>query len=71
MRQGYPPEAACKKAVERIVQRNGAKAKELQVGFIAINKKGAFGGYCLQQGFDYAVCTADNKNILLKGKHWF
>jgi N4-(beta-N-acetylglucosaminyl)-L-asparaginase len=71
MRQGYSPEAACKKAVQRIVGRDAAKAKEMQVGFIALNKKGAFGGYCLQQGFDYAVCTADNKNVLLKGRHWF
>lgn len=71
MRQGYSPEAACKKAVQRIVGRDATKAKGMQVGFIALNKKGAFGGYCLQPGFDYAVCTADSKNVLLKGKHWF
>ena len=40
MRQGYKPEQACKKAVERIIKRNGSKAKDLQVGFIALNKKG-------------------------------
>lgn len=71
MRQGYSPEAACKKAVERIVKRNLAKAKEIQVGFIAINKKGEYGGYCLQKGFNYAVCFADDKNVLVDGKHWF
>lgn len=71
MRQGYSPEAACKKAVERIVRRNGTKAREIQVGFLALNKKGAYGSYCLQAGFDYAVCTSDQKNFLLKGKAWF
>lgn len=55
MRQGLSPEAACKKTVERIVKKRGAKAKELQVGFIAINKKGEFGAYALQKGFTYAV----------------
>jgi N4-(beta-N-acetylglucosaminyl)-L-asparaginase len=71
MRQGLSPEAACKKAVERIVKRNPAKAKENQVGFIAINKKGEYGGFCLQKGFSFAVCYADDKNFLVNGKHWF
>jgi len=55
MRQGLSPEMACKKAVERMVKKHGAKAKDLQVGFIAVNKKGEFGGYALQKGFNYAV----------------
>ena len=55
MRQGYSPEAACKEGVERIIKRNPAKAKDIQVGFLAINKKGEFGSYCLQKGFTYAV----------------
>lgn len=71
MRQGYNPEAACKKAVERMVKRDAAKAKEIQVGFIAINKKGEYGGYCLQKGFNYAVCYADDKNFMVDGKHWY
>lgn len=55
MRQGLKPEQACKKAVERMIKLKGAKAKEVQVGFIAVNKKGEFGGYALQKGFNYAV----------------
>lgn len=55
MRQGMKPEEACKKTVERIVRKRGEKAKELQVGFIAVNKRGEFGGYALQKGFTYAV----------------
>ena len=34
--QGYSPEQACKKACERIVKRDPAKAKTLQVGFLAL-----------------------------------
>jgi N4-(beta-N-acetylglucosaminyl)-L-asparaginase len=55
MRQGLSPEAACKEGVERIIKRNPKKAKEVQVGFLALNKKGEFGAYCLQKGFTYAV----------------
>jgi N4-(beta-N-acetylglucosaminyl)-L-asparaginase len=55
MRQGMSPELACKRTVERIVKKRGEKARELQVGFIAINNKGQFGGYALQKGFTYAV----------------
>jgi N4-(beta-N-acetylglucosaminyl)-L-asparaginase len=55
MRQGLSPELACKKTVERILKKRGQKAKDLQVGFIALSNKGVFGGYSLQQGFTYAV----------------
>lgn len=70
MRQGLSPENACKKAVERIIKIKGSqKAKEIQVGFIAINKKGEYGGFCIQKGFSFAVCYADNKNFMVDGKH--
>lgn len=69
MRQGLSPENACKKAVERIIKIKGAKAaKEIQVGFIAINKQGEYGGYCIQKGFNFAVCYADDKNFMVDGK---
>jgi N4-(beta-N-acetylglucosaminyl)-L-asparaginase len=63
MRQGYKPETACRKAVERIVKKRGEKAKDLQVGYIAINTKGEFGGYALQKGFTYAVQTKDGVKV--------
>jgi N4-(beta-N-acetylglucosaminyl)-L-asparaginase len=55
MRQGLSPETACKNTVERIIRKRSAKAKDVQVGFIALNTKGEFGGYALQKGFTYAV----------------
>ena len=63
MRQGYSPEAACKEGVERIIKRNATKAKQVQVGFLALNKKGEFGAYCLQKGFSYAVRNHHEEKI--------
>lgn len=54
MRQGNTPQQACKLAVERIVKKNPAKAREVQVGFLALNKSGEHGAFCLQKGFNYA-----------------
>lgn len=68
MRQGLSPEMACKKAIERLLKIKGAKAKEIQACMIAINKQGAYGGYALQKGFNYAVCYADDQNILVDSK---
>ncbi len=68
MRQGLSPEAACKKAVERIIKIKGDTAKGIQVGFIAINKQGEYGGYCIQKGFNFAVCYADDKNFMVEGR---
>ena len=39
MRQGYKPEVACRKAVERIVNRDKEKAKNVQVGLSQSIKK--------------------------------
>ena len=72
MRQGFHPEEACKRAVERIIlsakKRNKA-LNEIQIGFIAINKNGEHGAFCLQKGFNYAVYSPDIKNQLIDAKH--
>ncbi len=68
MRQGYSPEQACKKACERIVKRDPAKAKTLQVGFLAINKKGQYGCYAIQKGFVISV-KSDKENQLHQSKY--
>ena len=63
MRQGYSPEMACKKAVERIVKRDKVKAKTLQVGFLAMNKKGQYGAYAIQKGFVFSVKSNKENRI--------
>lgn len=63
MRQGLSPEQACKKAVERILRIKKEKAKDIQIGFIAINKKGQYGGYALQKGFSFAVKSRTEERL--------
>ncbi len=67
MRQGRTPETACKEAVERVVKlmkiRN-KNLKDIQVGFIALNKSGEYGAYCLQSGFNYAVHDSTGNRLL-------
>jgi N4-(beta-N-acetylglucosaminyl)-L-asparaginase len=58
MRQGKSPETACRLAVERLVKINPTKAKDFQVGFIALNKAGEYGAYAVNPGFVYSVTTA-------------
>jgi N4-(beta-N-acetylglucosaminyl)-L-asparaginase len=67
MRQGLKPEAACKKAVERIISRNPARAKTVQVGFLAMNKKGEYGAYALQKGFTFSV-KSEKEEMIYKAK---
>ncbi len=70
MRHGATPEDACREAVQRIVKRNGDKAKELQVGFIAINKKGIYGGYAVNRNFTMAVRNASTETAV-ETKSWY
>lgn len=67
MRQGLSPELACKKACERIVKRDPEKAKTLQVGFLAMNKKGEYGAYAIQKGFVFSV-KSNNENQIHTSK---
>jgi N4-(beta-N-acetylglucosaminyl)-L-asparaginase len=71
MRQGYPPEEACKEAVMRIIKKKPETAKEIQVGFLALNKKGQYGAYAIQKGFSFAVCNKDKQDLLIKGKSYY
>jgi N4-(beta-N-acetylglucosaminyl)-L-asparaginase len=70
MRQGMSPEQACKTAVEKIARIKGEKAKEIQVAFIAINKKGEIGGYALQPKFTYAVKTNGEERMIVSKSHF-
>lgn len=71
MRQGYTPEEACKEAVMRIIKKKPETAKEIQVGFLAMNKKGEYGAYAIQKGFSFAVCSQENQELLIKGKSYY
>lgn len=64
MRQGLSPEAACKKIIERIIRIKKEKAKDIQVAFLAVNKKGQVGAYAIHKGFSYAIKTNDKEELV-------
>lgn len=64
MRQGHHPQAACELAVERVVEKN-PDWRDIQVGFLALDKQGRHGAYCIQPGFDYASYTPEAGNRLI------
>lgn len=71
MRQGYPPEEACKEAVMRIIRKKPTVAKEIQVGFLALNKSGKYGAFAIQKGFSFAVCNSQNQKLLIKSASFY
>lgn len=71
MRQGRSPQEACEEAVHRIIKKKPETAKQIQVGFLAINKKGEYGAYAIQTGFTYAVCDSEKQDKLFKGESFY
>lgn len=50
MRNGMSPQAACEEAIDRIVSKND-RYKDFQIAYIAMNKAGETGAYCIHEGF--------------------
>lgn len=72
MRQGKSPQEACEEGVKRIMKKNEGR-KDFQIGFIAMNKKGETGGYCIHPGFSYRKYSKEgHENVIpdsyLKGE---
>ena len=65
MRQGRPPEAACQALIERVIRIKKEKAKDIQVAFLAIDKKGTVGSFSIHPGFSYALRTADQEKLVV------
>jgi N4-(beta-N-acetylglucosaminyl)-L-asparaginase len=66
MRNGRTPQEACEYAVELILKKIKVRKKdpaEIQIGFLALDKFGRHGAYCLQPGFTFARCDITG-NIL-------
>ncbi len=70
MRHGIKPEMACKEAVERIIKRSPERSKTVQVGFLALNKNGEYGGYSLQPGFSFSV-KSNNLEEVFSAKSYY
>ena len=56
MRNGMHPQQACEAAVERVIAKH-SDLTNLQVGYMAINKKGEYGAFAMYENFSYAVHT--------------
>tara|TARA_B110000285_G_scaffold50411_1_gene57280 strand:- start:1087 stop:2085 length:999 start_codon:yes stop_codon:yes gene_type:complete len=63
MRNGHSPEEACRLAVERIIAKHD-NLEGLQVGFIALDPKGNYGGYSVYNGFNFALKTDDFEGMV-------
>src|SRR5690606_35912465 len=73
MRQGRSPQRACEEAVRRIVKFTQQRKKELkniQVGFIALNKRGEYGAYCIHGGFNFAKHDAQGNELIKGDSHY-
>jgi N4-(beta-N-acetylglucosaminyl)-L-asparaginase len=55
MRQGFSPQEACEEAVGRIKRKYPNSYMDLQVGFLALSKSGEYGAYAMHKGFNFAV----------------
>lgn len=65
MRHGFSPADACKETVKRLVKARGeAAAQKLQIGFIAINKKGETGCYSLNGDFTMAMHNQKGPKVI-------
>jgi N4-(beta-N-acetylglucosaminyl)-L-asparaginase len=49
--------------IVEISKKRNKSLKDIQVGFIALNKKGESGSYCVQGGFRYAVHDASGNRM--------
>jgi len=63
MRQGYSPQDACQTAVGRIVEKN-PRWRDVQVGYLALDNRGNYGAFALQQGFQYAIQNSTDSDLV-------
>jgi len=68
MRQGKSPQEACEEAISRIVSKSD-RYKDFQIAYLAINKVGEIGSYCIHKGFTY-MKYQDGTNTNIKSDHY-
>ncbi|MGB1735800.1 MAG: isoaspartyl peptidase/L-asparaginase family protein [Schleiferiaceae bacterium] len=63
MRRGASPEEACYDIVQRILKKHPG-VEGMQVGFLAMNVQGEYGGYSVYNGFNYALRSKDRNEMV-------
>jgi N4-(beta-N-acetylglucosaminyl)-L-asparaginase len=66
MRQGKSPQEACEIALQRIVKQH-PNHEDFQVAFLALDKNGNVGSYCIHKGYTY-VKYQDEQNTNIPSK---
>lgn len=66
MRDGFSPQDACEFAIKRIY-KNAKNNKDIQIGYLAVNKKGDIGSFSLYDGFTYALTSEDESKVVKSG----
>ncbi|MHA7130002.1 N(4)-(beta-N-acetylglucosaminyl)-L-asparaginase [Algoriphagus namhaensis] len=69
MRQGRSPQEACEEAVRRLVAKS-KNAKDIQAGFLAINKDGEMGAFAVQPGFNFAKGSLQSNKLIDSPSHF-
>lgn len=64
MRGGDSPQAACKKAINRIADKMKGDREDQQVGLLAIDVNGNMGGYSVLPGFTFAKTVNGSTSIV-------
>jgi N4-(beta-N-acetylglucosaminyl)-L-asparaginase len=62
MRQGASPQEACEEAIARIVKNQNYQ--DMQIGYLAINKKGEHGAYAVHPLFNYALFQKGKNKLI-------
>jgi len=62
MRQGASPQEACQEAIARIVKNQNYK--DMQIGYLAINKEGQHGAYAVHPWFNYALHQGGKNQLI-------
>ena len=62
MRQGASPQEACEEGIARIVKNQNYK--DMQIGYLAINKQGNHGAYAVQPWFNYALHQGGSNELI-------
>lgn len=62
MRQGASPQEACEEGIARIIKNQNYK--DMQIGYLAINKKGEHGAYAVHPWFNYALYQGGENRMI-------
>ena len=63
MRGGASPTDACEQAIRRVAELDPKNLDNLDINFIALNKKGEYGAAGTSKGFKYSVASTDESGV--------